>query len=311
MRRQSKSDTLAHLDQKDGLRTVEKLLLDALWVLGSGRPVQVSDIYRQVEPLLIGNMGIEDGSPTQGESGRHASFDQAQVRLVDSGAIAVVGDWVTFIAPVPPELEDFPGGPAYRAGTEHWARQRQTSRSNWLEQVRQEQLKATELAAIQRDRDAAYDAYFGLVRQHIADGYLSDPREIESCIGELTKLAGLSVAAAKQRLGLKQQARTNAKLTKRAVPESAPPRIGDDKDLRRMRKSVETSGPMTREALAHRLRISLDRMDQLVSLFGKTYPDCVREEPQRRRPNVTNIVIHPPTSEDSGDAADPVAEAHR
>jgi hypothetical protein len=76
-----------------------------------------------------------------------------------------------------------------------------------------------------------------------------------------------------------------------------------------MCKSVETSGPMTREALAHRLRIPLDQMDQLILVFRSAYPGCVREEPQRRRKNGTSIVIYPPTGEHP-DGADPAAKAN-
>ena len=77
-------------------------------------------------------------------------------------------------------FEDFPGGPVYRPGTDHWAGQRQISRSDWLEHGRQEQLKLDaivelqpELDDIRREKTAAYEHYVALVREYLA-GRVSD-----------------------------------------------------------------------------------------------------------------------------------------
>jgi hypothetical protein len=307
------SDALSQFNQRDGLGTVERLIIDKLLLLGSGRPVHVNEIYALVEPALIGNMGIEDpAAPRQAESGRHAAFDQALARLaerpVESGAIAIVADCVTFVPRVPPDFEDFPGGPVYRPGTEHRASERQLSRTNWREHARQEQLKVVEMEELQRDledirreKDAAYESYVSLVREHIVAGYLTDQKELDDCLAELTTMGRLTVRAARQRLGLtsrreprKQRVDEQSRRSRRRDDQDAPTGThtngidasGDvdslDADMQRLIGLLaRTEHGVARGQVGQRLSgISGARLQRLLDAFTEKYPGSVRQEPQ-------------------------------
>jgi hypothetical protein len=276
----------------------------------------MSDVYREVEPSLIGNMGIEDpATPRFAESGRHVAFDQAQARLVELGAIAVVDDWVTFVNSMPPEVADFPGGPVYRPGTEHRARERQTSRSNWLEQIRQEQQKAAELEAIRRDRKMEYERYVELVREHIAAGYLTDIEEINSCLAELTKLGGLKMSAAREQLGLTNQRRqrrssprskavvdspivpSNADANLDAVVNPAPSSGELDRDVEQVLRALRRRPRMERGQLLRYVSIDAGRLERVIGAMGERYPGSIREEPGQRSGR-TKTVLYLPETED-------------